>query len=49
MPEVLRSKYQYFTRAEMNKLRRAGYRAHFTKLEDGVSDYVKNYLAVRER
>jgi ADP-L-glycero-D-manno-heptose 6-epimerase len=49
MPEVLRSKYQYFTRAEMNKLRRAGYRADFTKLEDGVTDYVENYLAVRER
>ncbi len=48
MPQALRGKYQYFTQAEVNKLRRAGgYTKPFTTLEDGVSDYVKNYLMRR--
>lgn len=47
MPEGLREKYQYFTQADMSKLRRAGYEVPFTSLEDGVRDYVKNYLEVR--
>jgi len=41
MPEVLRGKYQYFTQAEMAKLRAAGYTAPFTSLEDAVRDYVQ--------
>ena len=45
MPERLRDKYQYFTQAEMNKLRAAGYTAPFLSLEDAVKDYVQNYLA----
>ena len=45
MPESLREKYQYFTEADMQKLRAAGYEAPFTSLEDGVADYVRNYLA----
>ncbi|MDA3822947.1 MAG: ADP-glyceromanno-heptose 6-epimerase [Bacteroidales bacterium] len=44
-PEDIRDKYQYFTEAEMGKLRSAGYTAEFTSLHDGVLDYVKNYLA----
>jgi ADP-L-glycero-D-manno-heptose 6-epimerase len=44
-PEDIRDKYQYFTEAEMSKLRNAGYKAEFTSLEDGVSDYVRNYLS----
>ncbi|HPD83432.1 MAG TPA: ADP-glyceromanno-heptose 6-epimerase, partial [Alphaproteobacteria bacterium] len=36
MPESLRAKYQYFTEADMNKLRMAGYKKEFTSLEDGV-------------
>ena len=44
MPESLRGKYQYFTQAEMGKLRAAGYAAEFTSLEDGVGDYVQGYL-----
>jgi len=44
MPETLKVKYQYFTQAEMTKLREAGYAKPFTKLEDAVSDYVQ-YLA----
>lgn len=46
MPEVLRDKYQYFTQADMRKLRDAGYDQPFTSIEDGVGDYVKSYLAL---
>ena len=41
MPEILRGKYQYFTQADMAKLRAAGYTAPFTSLEDAVREYVK--------
>jgi len=44
MPADLQGKYQYFTQAEMQKLRDAGYKLPFTSLEDGVKDYVQNYL-----
>lgn len=44
MPEDLRGKYQYFTEANMTKLRKAGYNASMTSLEDGVKDYVQHYL-----
>ena len=44
IPEDIRDKYQYFTEANMSKLRAAGYDKGFTSLEDGVADYVKNYL-----
>ncbi len=43
-PEDIRDKYQYFTQAEMKKLRKAGYDKEFTSLENGTYDYVKNYL-----
>ncbi len=43
-PSDIRDKYQYFTEANMNKLISAGYDKPFTSLEEGVSDYVKNYL-----
>ncbi len=46
MPEDIRDKYQYFTEAKMDKLRRAGYQESFYTLEEGVDDYVRNYLAV---
>jgi len=45
MPEDIRDKYQYFTEANMQKLRQAGYRQPFHSLEEGVDDYVRNYLA----
>jgi ADP-L-glycero-D-manno-heptose 6-epimerase len=44
MPEDLRGKYQYFTQADMDFLRRAGYDRPFTPLEEGVADYVRNHL-----
>lgn len=43
-PMAIRDKYQYFTEANMDKLRSAGYTEPFTSLEDGVADYVRNYL-----
>jgi ADP-L-glycero-D-manno-heptose 6-epimerase len=43
-PEDIRDKYQYFTQAEMNKLRSIGYQNPFTSLEDGISDYINHYL-----
>jgi len=43
-PADIRDKYQYFTEADMGKLRNAGYDAPFMSLEDGIEDYVKNYL-----
>lgn len=46
-PEDIRDKYQYFTEARMEKLRNAGYEGPFLSLEDGVGDYVRNYLSVR--
>ncbi len=44
MPESIRNQYQYFTQAEMNKLRKAGYKKQTTSLEDAIKDYVQNYL-----
>ena len=46
MPEDIRDKYPYFTEANMQKLRAAGYTEDFYSLEKGVEDYVRNYLAV---
>ena len=44
MPEEIRHAYQYFTEAEVGKLRKAGYTQPFTELEDAVKDYVQGYL-----
>ncbi len=44
MPEVLREKYQYYTQADMEKLRNAGYNEEFYSLEEGIFDYVQQYL-----
>lgn len=43
-PEDIRDKYQYFTEANMGKLRSIGYNKPFHTLEEGVTDYVVNYL-----
>jgi len=44
MPANLREKYQYYTCADITKLRSTGYSRDLTSLEDAVEDYVKNYL-----
>lgn len=43
-PEDIRDKYQYFTEAIMEKLKEQGYSEKFYSLEEGIEDYVKNYL-----
>ena len=49
MPEAIRDKYQYFTQANLVRLRAAGYTAPVTSLEDAVNDYVRNYLVPDKR
>lgn len=46
-PEDIREKYQYFTEANMDKLRNIGYKEAFYSLEEGVEDYVRNYLITK--
>lgn len=45
-PSDIRDKYQYFTEANMDKLLSTGYSQRFAALEDGINDYVINYLSV---
>ena len=49
MPPAIRDQYQYFTQAEVENLRRAGYNAGFASLEEGVSRYVKSFLNQADR
>jgi ADP-L-glycero-D-manno-heptose 6-epimerase len=44
IPEDIRDKYQYFTEADMTKLRQAGYKEDFYSLETGIKEYVKDFL-----
>lgn len=44
MPEILRGKYQYFTQADVSKLRSSGYLSPVTPLPEAVRDYVQNYM-----
>jgi len=44
MPEEIRGKYQYFTQANLGKIRNAGYDKKIMDVNEGVNDYVKNYL-----
>jgi len=48
MPTDLRNRYQYFTRADTQKLRAAGYTKAFMPLTEAVDDYVKNYLLQKD-
>lgn len=43
MPEPLRDRYQYYTKAEMTKLRNLGYDKEPASLHDAVADYIRNY------
>ncbi|MEQ8358146.1 MAG: ADP-glyceromanno-heptose 6-epimerase [Cytophagales bacterium] len=47
-PADIRDKYQYFTEADMTKLKSIGYKTPFSALEDGIQDYVKNYLLLNK-
>ena len=49
MPEQIRNQYQYFTQAEVENIRRAGYNGGFTPLEDAVADYATRYLNAADR
>ncbi len=49
MPQAIRGQYQYFTQARVENLRRAGYNAGFTPLDDAVSRYVNGYLNQADR
>jgi ADP-L-glycero-D-manno-heptose 6-epimerase len=49
MPIDIRDKYQYFTQADMDKLKSAGYTKPFYTLESGIDDYVRNYLSAGKR
>lgn len=49
MPIEIRDKYQYYTQADMTKLLQAGYTTPFASLEEGVTEYVKTFLAPRHR
>ena len=44
MPEQLKQTYQYYTKAEMTKLREAGYDEEFVDVYEGTRDYVTHYL-----
>ena len=44
LPAEIADRYQYFTEARVDKIKKAGYSAEITSLESGVTDYVKNYL-----
>ena len=47
-PLEIRDKYQYFTEADITKLRNAGYNEEFYSIEEGVSNYVRDFLVVKK-
>ncbi len=49
IPEDIRDKYQYYTLADVSKLRKIGYEKEFYTLKEGVKDYVTNYLSIRSK
>lgn len=49
MPLSIRDQYQYHTQAEMGKICKAGYDASTTSIEDGIKDYVQNFLLPGKR
>lgn len=48
MPQSIRNQYQYYTEADISKIRKAGYRKKTTPLESAIKDYVQNYLRSNE-
>ena len=49
MPKNLRKQYQYYTKANMEKIRKKGYNIKFSSLEEGVNNYIKNYLLTEDK
>jgi ADP-L-glycero-D-manno-heptose 6-epimerase len=49
LPEALKGKYQYYTCANLNKLRDAGYKGSHTSLEEGLKFYIDGYLASNDK
>ena len=49
MPENIRNAYQYYTCANMQRLRGLGYNRDFTSLEDGVARYVRHFLLAEDK
>ncbi|QZP17637.1 ADP-glyceromanno-heptose 6-epimerase [Methylophilales bacterium] len=49
MPNDLKGKYQYYTQATMNKLNSIGFNDNFMNLQEGVTDYLENYLLTLDR
>ena len=48
MPEAMKSKYQYFTQADVTKLREKGYDKPFTELEEGIRKFVQEFMATAD-
>lgn len=44
MPDAIRDSYQYFTKADISKIRNSGYRKKILPLQEAIEDYIKNYL-----
>ena len=49
MPNDLKGKYQYYTEANLDKILSTGFNLKFKNLEEGVNDYMKNYLLTTDR
>jgi ADP-L-glycero-D-manno-heptose 6-epimerase len=49
MPNDLKGKYQYYTKARIDKIRSIGFGDNFKNLNEGVTDYLKNYLLTSDR
>jgi ADP-L-glycero-D-manno-heptose 6-epimerase len=49
MPDDLRGKYQYYTEANLDKIKALGLNLKFKNLQEGVNDYMQNYLLTSDR
>jgi ADP-L-glycero-D-manno-heptose 6-epimerase len=49
MPNDLKGKYQYYTQANMGKMKSIGFKNNFKNLNEGVTDYLENYLLTSDR
>lgn len=48
MPETIKNSYQYFTQADISKIRKTGYKESLFSLESAIEDYIRNYLLSRD-